>query len=102
VLIVHRAQVSPIGADAREPSRHSDGESTQLAIAYQPVTATDPISTRPVPQWRVYRVGTVDVPTRRATLIRLVGLLGATALTIALAVAVVAGAALFAIMSYSG
>jgi hypothetical protein len=73
-----------------------------LAIAYQPVTTPDPISTRPAGQWRVYRVGTVDVPSRGSTLMRLVGLLGVTALTIALAVAVVAGAALFAIMSYSG
>jgi hypothetical protein len=73
-----------------------------LAIAYQPVTATDPISTRPTGQWRVYRVGTIDVPSRASTLVRLLGLLGATALTIALAAALVAGAALFAIMSYSG
>jgi hypothetical protein len=78
-----------------------------LAIAHQPVTAPDPISTRPPDQrppdqWRVYRVGTVDVPSRASTLVRLVGLLGATALTIALAVALGAGAALFAIMNFSG
>ena len=73
-----------------------------MAIAYQPVTAPDPISTRPTPQWRVHRVGTVDLPSRGSTTVRLLGLLAATALSIALGVALVAGAALFAVMSFAG
>ena len=73
-----------------------------MAIAYQPVTAPDPITTRPTHHWRVRATVAVDVPSRASTTIRLLGLLAATALSIALAVAVVAGAALFAVMSYSG
>ena len=78
-----------------------------MAIAYQPVTAPDPISTRPAGSRRPYRVVpyrmvAADRPGRLWTAVRIVTLVAATALCVALATAVVAGAALFALLNFAG
>jgi hypothetical protein len=78
-----------------------------VAIAYQPVTAPDPISTRPAGSRRPYRVVpyrmvATDRPGRLWTAVRIVTLVAATALCVALATAVVAGAALFALLNFAG
>jgi hypothetical protein len=107
LLVVHPLQISPVGADPREESRRSDRGSNQVAIAYQPVTAPAPISTRPAPARRPYRVVpyrmvAADRPARLWTAVRIVTLVAATALCVALATAVVAGAALFALLNFAG
>jgi hypothetical protein len=78
-----------------------------VTITYQPVTAPAPISTRPATSRRPYRVVpyrmvAADRPGRVWTAVRIVTLVAATALCVALAVAVVAGAALFALLNFAG
>ena len=79
-----------------------------MAIAYQPVTAPTPTSTRPPPSWqparsrRTYRRVTADRPRRLWTAARIVVLVVATALCVALAGAVVFGSALFALLNFAG
>ena len=78
-----------------------------MAIAYQPVTVPDAISTRPAGSRRPYRVVpyrmvAADRPGRLWTAVRIVTLVAATALCVALATAVVAGTALFALLNFAG
>ena len=78
-----------------------------MAIAYQPVTAPDPISTRPAGSRRPfqvvpYRMVAADRPGRLWTAFRIVALVAATAFCVALATAIVAGSALFALLNFAG
>ena len=72
-----------------------------MAIAYQPVTAPQPISTRPR---RAPRAGTVpiELPSRAWTTARIIALVAATAFCMALATAVVVGTAFFALLNLAG
>ena len=76
-----------------------DRGSAQVAIAHQPVMAPTPVSTRRslprIPHGR----SMVDLPPRAWTAARIVGLVAATALCAALAIALVGGTALFALMN---
>jgi len=71
-----------------------------VAIAHQPVTTPIRITTRPSRPVR-YGAGTARGPARVWTVIRLVSLVAMTALCVAVAVAVVIGSALFALLSFS-
>jgi hypothetical protein len=73
-----------------------------VAIAHQSVTAPLPLRTRPAPSpVRYASVGVVR--TRRTwTAVRLIGLVAATAIGVALATAVVIGTALFALLNFAG
>ena len=107
LLVVHPLQISPVGADPKEESRKSDRGSNEVAIAYQPVTAPDPISTRPAGSRRPfrvvpYRMVAADRPGRLWTAVRIVTLVAATAFCVALATAIVAGTALFALLNFAG
>jgi hypothetical protein len=73
-----------------------------VAIAHQPVMAPTPVSTRPSRPQSRYRLAEVDTRSRASTAARIVGLVAATAFGVALATALVAGAALFALMTYAG
>ena len=78
-----------------------------MAIAYQPVTAPDPILARPIstrPDSRRSKHGrvAVELPSRSWTAVRILGLLAATAVCVAIAIAVVVGAALFALLNFAG
>ncbi len=78
-----------------------------MAIAYQPVTAPDPIYTRPIstrPDSRRSQHGrvAVEAPSRAWTTVRILGLVAATSMCVALAIAVVAGTALFALLNFAG
>ena len=67
-VVVHRLQISPVGADPKEQSRGSDRGSNQVAIAHQPVTTPTPVSTRPrAPSRHPARRRTLDgdLPPRR-------------------------------------
>ena len=72
-----------------------------MAIAHQPVMTPDPVRSRPI---RLRRAGTLpdDRPSRAWTATRIFGLLLATASCVALATAVVAGTALFALLNAAG
>ena len=73
-----------------------------MAIAHQPATTADPVSTRPALPPRPREHTLVAVPPRGLTAIRLMALLAATAVCVALVTAVVAGTALFAILNFGG
>jgi hypothetical protein len=73
-----------------------------VAIAHQPVTAPIRITTRPTRSRVRYGTAAVRGPARAWTVIRLAALVAATALCVALAVAVVVGSALFALLSFAG
>jgi hypothetical protein len=64
--------------------------------------APTPASARPSRPRSSHRLVGVDPPSRAWTAARIIGLVAATALGTALAIAVVAGAALFALMSFAG
>jgi hypothetical protein len=73
-----------------------------VAIAHQSVTAPQSLRARPAPpQIRPASVGVFRTP-RTWTTVRLLGLVLATALGVALATAVVAGTALFALLNFAG
>ena len=71
----------------------------QAAIAYQPVMVPTRVWTRPARPRVWYRRMVARRPSRAWALVRLVGLVVATALGAALVTALVAGAALFALMT---
>jgi len=73
-----------------------------VAIAHQPVMAPTRVLARPSRPRTRYRLGAVDRRSRVSIAARIVGLVAATAFGVALATAVVAGAALFALMTYAG
>lgn len=73
-----------------------------MAIAHQPATTADPVSTRPELPGRPRGHTLVALPARSLTVVRLAALLVATAGCVALATAIVAGAALFAILNFGG
>jgi len=77
-----------------------------VAIAYQPVTAPDPIYARPIttrPDSRRSKHGRVEVelPSRAWTTVRILGLVAATAMCVAILGAVVVGTALFTLLNYA-
>jgi hypothetical protein len=77
-----------------------------VAIAYQPVTAPDPIYARPIstrPDSRRSQHGrvAVELPSRAWTTLRIVGLVATTAMCVAILSAVVVGTALFALLNYA-
>jgi hypothetical protein len=73
-----------------------------MAIAHQPAMTTDPVSTRPALPPRPREHALVALPPRLLTAVRLVALLAATAVCVAVVTAVVAGTALFAILNFGG
>jgi hypothetical protein len=76
--------------------------STHVAIAHQSVTAPITLRTRPAPSHTRY-ASAAGVGTHRTwTTVRLVGLVLATAMAVALATAIVAGTALFALLNFAG
>jgi hypothetical protein len=70
-----------------------------VAIAHQPVMAPAPVSTRRSRPRTSHRLVAVDLRSRAWTAARIVGLVAATAFAVALATAVVAGTALFALLN---
>jgi hypothetical protein len=73
-----------------------------VAIAHQSVTAPVILRTRPAPRHvRYASVAVVRTP-RTWTTVRLVGLVLATAMGVALATAIVAGTALFTLLNFAG
>jgi len=74
-----------------------------VTITYQPVTARERIATRPARPRRVLvRTVPVAVPSRVWTTARILGLVAATALCVALATALVLGSAFFALLKLAG
>ena len=73
-----------------------------MAIAYQPVMAPTPVSTRPALPRGPHGLVPVDLPSPAWTAARIVGLVAATAFCVALAIAVVTGAALFTLLNFAG
>lgn len=71
-----------------------------MAIAHQPVTTPIRITTRPTRARVRYGAVAARGPARAWTVIRLVTLVAATALCVALAVAVV-GSALFSLLNFA-
>jgi hypothetical protein len=72
-----------------------------VAIAHQPVTAPIRITTRPTRVRVRYGAVAVRGPARTWTIARIVALIAATAMSVALAVAVVVGSALFALLNFA-
>ena len=76
-----------------------------MAIAHQPAMTTEAVPTRPPAPAGFARSGhelvLVDEPVRAWTLAKIVGLVAITAISAAVAVAIVAGGALFAILTIS-
>ena len=73
-----------------------------MAIAYQPATTPEPLPARPAVRRSPHERVPVDLPPRAFTAARILGLLAATALCVAVATAIVAGTALFAILNFAG
>lgn len=72
-----------------------------MAIAHQTVTAPVRITTRPDRRRNTHGRVAFVVPSRAWTTVRLVGLVGATAMCVAMATAVVVGTALFALLNFA-
>ena len=70
-----------------------------MVIAYQPATTPDPVSARPAFPRGPHELVRVDRPRRSWTALRLTALVAATAICVALATAIVAGTALFALLN---
>lgn len=70
-----------------------------MAIAYQPAMTPDPVSARPERRRGPHELIAVDLPPKSWTALRLGALLAATAICVALATAIVAGTALFAVLN---
>jgi hypothetical protein len=73
-----------------------------MAIAHQPAMTAAPDSTRPALPRRPRGLELVDLPPRSWTVARLLGLLVATAVCVALATAIVGGTVLFAVLNIGG
>jgi hypothetical protein len=75
-----------------------------MAIAHQPAMTTEAVSTRPPPlpnpTRSAHELKLVEEPPRALTLAKIVGLVGITAVSVALCAAIVAGGALFAILTF--
>lgn len=99
---MRQVQVSAFRADPVRESTGTDRGSDELTIAYQPATAPDPVSARPVLPRGPHELVPVRLPRRGFTSARLAGLLAATAVCVALATVVAAGILLFALVNYRG
>jgi hypothetical protein len=73
-----------------------------VTIAYQPVTTQQEIPARPPLPRRPHGLVPVDLPSRASTATRIVGLVAATSMCMALVIAFVAGMALLALVNFAG
>jgi hypothetical protein len=73
-----------------------------VAIAYQPAMTADPISARPALPRGPHRLVAVTRPRRGWTATRLAVLVAATAVGVALTIAIVVGAGMFALANLAG
>src|SRR4029079_2863260 len=90
-------QVPAARADRRGARTRPEEETFAVNIAYQPATSADAHSARPQLARAPHELVLTEEPSRARTFAKIVGLLAITALCAALATAIVAGTALFAL-----
>ncbi len=92
-------QVPAARADRRGAHTRPNGETFGVNIAYQPATAAPANSTRPRPACSPHELVLVEDPPRAFTFAKIAGLLALTVFGAAVATAIVASTALFALLN---